>query len=352
MSQNYFPILPSKAGELVALEKLSSDIKAKTTPIIEVLNEAFTLTPAMTKKRTRYNPKIGNFISKHYSFPNSQIILDFSLFSKWHQLGQSVEHVMQLLLSQGIKIDFCVQGNSHPEYKSIVKRFIQNFSCGICIRSSNATGGFYDYDNYVSKIIEEYRVEPIDTSLLLDLGQISNNNFNVLVSAASLAIKSLSLGVNEWKNVIVASGSFPENLSGIPSSEVEQKIPRYEWDAWQELIKIPELKNIKYSDYGTKSAIYSDVSFPGSVSLKYSSVDNFVIFRGELTTNHPDGHGQFISHSKNLVEIPEYSGAEFSWADGKYFELSLKDLHESPGNSTNWVQYSQNHHITLISSIL
>ena len=352
MKKKYFPILPSKAGELVALENLSDDVKLETSPIIEIINDTFTLTTTMIKKGAQHNPKIGNFLAKHWSFPGNHIILDFSLFTKWHQYNQSVEQVLELVLNQKINIDFCVQRNSNTTYKAIVKRLIKKFGCGICIRSSNSSGGFYDYENYINEIVNDFEVEIANTSLLLDLGQISNNNFNVLVSAASLAIKSLRTNVAQWKHVIVASGSFPENLSGIPSSESEHKIPRYEWDAWNALIEVPELKRIKYSDYGTKAAIYSDVNFPGSVSLKYSSIDNYIIYRGELTSNHPDGHRQFINHSKNLVRIPEYSGSDFSWADGKYYELSLKDIDESPGNSTNWVQYSQNHHITLIHSIL
>ncbi len=73
-------------------------------------------------------------------------------------------------------------------------------------------------------------------------------------------------------------------------------------------------------------------------------------------TNYNDkklGHGQYITHAKSLVASKDFSGEGFCWGDAKFYELSRKDEEkDKPGNSTNWVQYSQNHHIALLNSLL
>jgi hypothetical protein len=75
-----------------------------------------------------------------------------------------------------------------------------------------------------------------------------------------------------------------------------------------------------------------------------------------LAGEHKLGNGQYIVHAKKLINNEDvYSGKEFSWGDAKIFIVSQENedsIHNKPGNAKNWVEYSQNHHITLIESLL
>lgn len=124
---------------------------------------------------------------------------------------------------------------------------------------------------------------------------------------------------------------------------------------WKTVTKPQKLNNVNYSDYGTKYSEFSDANFRGTVSLKYSTEHDYVIYRGELTDNHKDGHGQYITHCQNLIKSKHYSGKDFSWGDLRYYEVGIQKLtdpNKKTGNATNWVQNSQNHHITLIDKLI
>ncbi|WP_414649380.1 beta family protein, partial [Chitinophaga sp.] len=52
---------------------------------------------------------------------------------------------------------------------------------------------------------------------------------------------------------------------------------------------------------------------------------------------------------------PDYSGLTFSWGDDRidfYARQVLTDPNRKTGNARSWVEISQNHHITLLHSLL
>lgn len=134
------------------------------------------------------------------------------------------------------------------------------------------------------------------------------------------------------------------------------RLQRYEWEVWLSLSIQSDISSIiKYGDYGTKFPYYIEANFQGTCSIKYTSPDEFIIYRGELSGNHADGNGQYITFSQALVASPFYSGVNFSWGDKRidfYSSQLLTDLNRKVGNATSWVEISQNHHFTLLHSIL
>ncbi len=107
---------------------------------------------------------------------------------------------------------------------------------------------------------------------------------------------------------------------------------------------------MKYGDYGTKNPIYAEVGFLGTSSIKYTTEDHFVIYRGELPQNHPRGMSQYIDKAIQLIATDYYSGREFSWGDEKIYIIATEN--NRSGNPKTWVEISQNHHITILSSLL
>jgi hypothetical protein len=226
----------------------------------------------------------------------------------------------------------------------------------ICIRTSERTGGVDNFKEASESLQKEMNGESNKIILLLDLGYAKPDNHNTLATNAKTVIKSLTKKVDDWLEVVVSSSSFPEDLSKFkPAHSVVHRITRYEWVIWNTIIKDDNCKNIKYSDFGTKYPFYIEANFAGSVSVKYSVKDEFVIHKGELTNEHKEGHGQYIMHAFKLITSKDYSGRGFSWGDGKIYEIAHEDLKnekKKTGSSTTRVQISQNHHITLIDSLL
>ena len=160
----------------------------------------------------------------------------------------------------------------------------------------------------------------------------------------------------DYENVIISSGLFLDNLGSLNPAGRVYRLPRYEWQLWLTLQAQPDIEGtIKYSDYGTKHPIYSEAGFQGSCSIKYTVINEYVIYRGEISSNHPDGNGQYITFAGQLIASADYSGITFSWGDERidfFASQLLTDPNRKTGNAGSWVEISQNHHIALLISIL
>ena len=351
--KNYYPILISKLGETVALQHLEQEVKDKTCPIIEVISS--TLVKQKTDKKTgveeiQYSDKFEKFLRRHWSFFNNKIILDFSKFENFTQHEDYIRSMLIRLINSGVNLGMAIQMNSQKDLKGMVRNLTDAYTCDVCFRFSNDSGGFLNLNKDLEYLKENFNVNIEDSYLLIDLGQIERNTYNTVALSAGTQLQKLDHSTTAFKSVIVASSSFPTGLSSFESRNEPHKIVRYEWALFHNVKNaVPE---IQYGDYGTKAAYFAEVSYQGSVSLKYSTPKEYIIFRGQRTTDHPLGHGQYIVHCNNLVEHEDYSGNDFSWGDWRYHEISSDGMNGKPGNSTNWVQFSQNHHITLMNSIL
>ncbi|MCB0746792.1 MAG: beta family protein [Ignavibacteriae bacterium] len=353
--KKYYPILVSKNGETGALQHLEQRVKDGVCPIIEILNP--TLVKIKKDKNTgleveSYSDKFEIFLKTHWNFFNNQVILDFSMFTDWERHIRFIEQTLLRLLNSGVNVVPCVQSNSTEIYKRIVTEIVKKYGCSLCFRFSNSSGGFLHMNSEIKKMISDYSVKVDNVILLADLGQIQPNNYNTIGSTLGVVLINLSQEIERFKAVVLASSSFPATLNDFDHRKEPHTLARYEWALFNNIAK-DSLAALKYGDYGTKTANFEDVQYMGSISLKYSTDKEYVIYRGLRTIDHPLGHNQFIQHSRELVQSSYYSSSNFSWGDFRYSQISLQDLTTgSPGNSTQWVQYSQNHHITLMHSIL
>ncbi|MCC6182187.1 MAG: hypothetical protein IT237_10155 [Bacteroidia bacterium] len=359
--KKYFPILVAKKGELVALERLSQNVKDEIVPVLEIINESIEKPSNEESKKKKKKKVPYSLIEKtlriHWNFFDNQIFFDFSLFKELDKQIKVIRGLITSLINSGVNIVPVVNRESTKDYLLLVDYILALNNSQICIRVGwGSTGAFDNAQDVVKKFCDRFNVSPETVSILLDLGAINGIDKEGCKSKTIDAIMSLPKAVEDWKNVIVAAGSFPENLSDVIDDKSGHILTRYEWIFWNELKEENGYKNIKYGDYGTKSARFMDAKHAGTISLKYTAPNYFVIFKGKLSGDHKHGHRQIITHCQNLISSRYCSEQEFSWGDLKYYDLSLKnpDSEEETGvgNTTNWIQYSQNHHITLQHHLL
>ena len=353
--KNYYPILASKTGELDALRKLDKEVKKDICPVIEIIESTIykSKKDRDTKKYYQtYDDAYFQKLDKYWSFDENQIFIDFNTLDNIQAHLGFIKKLFGILVNQDMNFGLVVQSNSNKKYKRIVQELCNDYEIQLCARFSNSSGGFLNLDSEIKDILDFYDIELGDLSLLIDLGKISEDNYNVNGSTVGLALKGLkNYNLSEFDDVIVSSSSFPKDLGGFEDRDEPHIITRFEKLLFDNLTKSG--LDIKYSDYGSKSADSEDVRYMGSISLKYSTLGEYIIFRGVRTIDHKLGHNQFIKHCRNLVTMKEYHGDDYSHGDKRYQEISEEDLvGGSPGNSTQWVEYSQNHHITMISNNL
>ena len=337
--KKYYPILLSKPGELTDISKLDPTIMDQISPVLQILDETI--------------EKVKIF-SEIWGSRGNEVFLDFSLLKSFN--SANISQLMSHLMAEGVKVIPVVHQRNHKQFVPLI---ISLLSTGIidavCVRFSSTNGGFDNIDSKITSLLGVFGIPVHQVSILLDFGLVESSNYSMIVSLASNVVHSI---VNKliYKNVIVAAGSFPENLASFSPAGRVYRLTRYEWDLWTALQSDAGIKGtIRYSDYGTKHPYYSEANFQGSCSIKYSQEDEFVIYRGQKSGNHPDGNGQYLTFSRQLIASSDYSGATFSWGDGQidfYAQQIMTDPKKKTGNAGSWVEISQNHHMTLLTSIL
>ncbi|MBA4300477.1 MAG: hypothetical protein C0433_10310 [Cyclobacterium sp.] len=337
--KKYYPILLSKPGELTALSKLDPTIMDEISPILQILDGTI--------------ERVKTF-SEIWGSRGNEVFLDFSLMKSFN--SADISQLMSHLRAEGVNVIPVVHERNNKQYTPLV---ISLFGTGIidavCVRFSSTSGGFDNIDSKITSLFGIFGIQAHQVSVLLDFGLIEYSNYSMIASLASKVVHSIANKII-YKNVIVAAGSFPENLGSLSPAGRVYRLTRYEWDLWTALQFDTGVKGtITYSDYGTKHPYYSEANFQGSCSIKYTQEDEFVIYRGLKSGNHPDGNGQYLTFSRQLVSSSDYSGATFSWGDGRidfYAQQIMTDPRKRTGNAGSWVEISQNHHITLLASLL
>lgn len=333
--KKYFPIVLSKAGELGALNRLTPTVKSEISPVFQVLSKS--------------RDKFERHLVQQWSFNNNQVLLDFNNHENLN--AADVMRFYHRLFDQGINVVPVVQANSSNDYIQFVNNAINNFDCKVCFKISNNSGGLYTYSQQISDLVRQINTNPENTLLLIDLGYVEHHNYN---NYSAIAIQIIQNVISDnWAEIIVASGSFPEDLGNM-AANVVHRLQRYEWDVWKNIVQTNGLGNIKYSDYGTKNPIYAEVPYAGTCSIKYSTNGHFVIYKGVKSGNHRLGNGQYIVFSDQLIKTPDYYGAPFSWGDEEINRIAQEPLtgNRHPGGGKEWVAISQNHHLSLIHSLV
>ncbi|MCX3264222.1 beta family protein [Pedobacter agri] len=335
----YYPVLLSKAGELIALEKLAQNVKNSSAPIIQVVEDNFI--------------SVSDHLKNNWSFTNNEVLVDFSLIDSLPGKMADVTLLITDSVANGINIIPVIDSSSPIAYINAISSLVNQFNLKVCLREIYPSN-LISLNSQIASILNTFSISESQIILLLDLGYVQASNFSMKVNNIAALIGGLT-NVSNFDAIVVASGSFPENLSPFTANHLHI-IRRYENDIWEYLTTQNLPQNLRYGDYGTKYPTYTNVSFTGTCSIKYTTPKTFAIYRGELSQNHPLGNAQYIQFAKQLVLASHYSGPSFSWGDQKIEIISLQSLSPpprlKPGNAKTWVEISQNHHITLLESIL
>ncbi|GAA4329575.1 hypothetical protein GCM10023149_34320 [Mucilaginibacter gynuensis] len=336
VSTSYYPILKAKRGELKSLELLSLETKTSTIPIIELI------------------PNSGNNVKKYiienWSFEGNKILIDpYILLTHSSNGFREFKEIYNSLASSGVNVIPVLRIKYSNDTLEYFRKLI-NGATPIAIRINNDHPIIKNPQGDINRIKNLFTYNEDDISLIIDYSYVDEDNVISTVSSISTILKSIEK--NEYLNVIVACGSFIKDLSSIPTDSIKN-MARQEWIIWKNLTCDDNVTTtISYGDYATRHPIYEDTtqSFPGSSSIRYTGENDFVIFRGILPGNHPDGMGQYHDKCAQLIRNPNYDGVIFSEADRLINDCAKKLI--TSGNPESWVKISTARHIEKIVSLL
>jgi hypothetical protein len=152
--------------------------------------------------------------------------------------------------------------------------------------------------------------------------------------------------IDRFASVTVLAGVFPHDLTNYqPGIEAE---PRQEWLTWrrEHAATSEDQRFLAFGDYTTQCAHYRpSPAVPGSVSLRYTTDDAILVFRGRQSNSGAGlGYEQIHGHCRLLVRRADYDGAVFSDGDTRMF--CWTDPTNGTGNPEQWRVAAITHHIT------
>jgi hypothetical protein len=336
---SYYPCLISKEGEINALKRLDQTNKESTCPLLDIVQEGIGL------------EKVAEELKKHWCFEGNQVMIDYSRFTTVQGLNK-IDGLFKTLRHGDVNAIPVLSLSANDMQKSLAKSRIAKNNLGIAIRIPFKQGNISKLPATLTSLMKELAVKEADTILLLDFGFVQIGDVNRVIDTFVDNINSIPENKN-FKAIILLAGSFPKDLSSFVISSKPQPIRRIEETIYVKVSKV--LKFVKYGDYGTKHPDYVPSNkHAGTCSMKYSTKNSFVIYRGKLAKNSPPGNAQYVKHCKNLVKSTTYFGEGFSWGDGKIKKISkekISDDRAKTGNATTWVTISWSHHMTLINHL-
>lgn len=344
----YVPVLKGKEGEFAALEVLTPEVKRHLMPLIEIPKVPYDY--ANDRPAKSLDDHVAGVAERlRKCFSHAPLYLDLPWFEEEENLKDgrvAFELVLNDCVRLGVEAIPVISRVNSPKYLNAAHRYATANRSGICIRL--LVKDFeeeIDLDSEVDRLLAG--LSDTECDLLIDLEDLSPvANREVLVARS---IFSMLPANKNWRRMIMAATSFPEDLSEVDAATTT-KLPRREWELWQTLqrrqSKLPR-PDLIFGDYAISHPVPTELdprTMRMSANIRYTTPNDWLVLKGRNVRQY--GFDQYFELCKVLVDRTEFSGQKFSWGDNYIAECA--DGLTGPGNATTWRKVGTNHHLTLV----
>lgn len=355
MQPIYVPVLKGKEGEFAALEELSTHVRSQIIPLIEMPDVAYDYAnERLAKTLEQHVAAIAGRLWKSWQ-GTGPLYLDLSSFK--HELladgRTALESALADCVERGVTAVPVLSRKSSNAFIAAASKHSATTSNGACIRLVvEDFGEEIDLDEQIARLIDGLSGTAISSiDVIIDLKDLGSEAGRAVLVARS--VFSMIPRKDEWRRIILAAASFPEDLSDVGAAK-STELPRREWELWKTLQRRPQLlprRDMIFGDYGIANPTTKDLDprmMQMSASIRYTTQDNWLILKGRNVRQY--GFDQYPELCRALVPRSEFRGSQFSWGD-KYIQ-DCSDGMVGPGNATTWRKVGTNHHITLVTKEL
>jgi len=348
-SKHYVPILRWKKAEQTALAQLYERDSTCLTPLIELVPENFVHKDSKGRiTKLSVNEVINKVGRQLYQYWGERpFFIDLCLLPS-DILNQGSNHFLAILgqYASILKLSLIpVTGIARDDaYQSAVHTVLSTHNHGACLRLSLEDIKRPTLANDINTLLSHLQLSPELVDLIVDF-QIIDWSAPTFKTLCKLIPR-----INGWRNFIIASGAFPEDLSGLKKNDIH-RIERIDWKSWSDqAMEVPSVLRIpNYSDYTIQHALYLKRKGQArySASILYTAEDYWLIMRGEdVFREDGPGFGQWPAQAILLCGLPEYCTETFSQGDKYIKQMSLQ--RKQTGNIITWLEAGFNHHMTFV----
>jgi hypothetical protein len=347
----YVPILKGKEGEYAALEALSADVLPSLRPLVEIPSVPYDYVNERPAKSLD-DHVAGIHERLHRALRDFPVYLDLPCLGDDERLegGEvAIGAVLTNCATVGVNAIPVVSRASSADYLAACGEYSATSGTGNCVRMY-----VEDFEEEVDLDVEVARMltglgvgDATSVDLVIDLEDLGRDASRAVLVARS--VFSMIPKKDEWRNIILAAASFPEDLSDVDAATTTT-LPRHEWDLWKTLQRRPNVlprRDLIFGDYAISHPIPKELdprTMRMSANIRYTTHENWLVVKGRNVRQY--GFDQYFDLCGTLAGRPEYCGQDYSWGDEYIAECASRS--KGPGNATTWRKVGVNHHMTLM----
>jgi Beta protein len=348
-STRYVPVLKGRDGEYGALQTLSESVWGVLTPVLELPPIPWDFeADRPARSIDTHLKKVGQKIERAWG-TDRDIFVDLIWISETEKMADNqhpLDFVFSALRSRSVRavpVAGLIRGD---EYLSACRAIIAQDRRGACLRIQREDfADFPDTRSRIEEVMRAINVSVGDVDLLLDLRSLTQRSIEA-VGVFEL-IQSIPR-LNDWRSLITAATSFPQNLIGIPPSD-STYIDRKEWQLWIDTTSLIHATGRipTFGDYAISHPEPAEVDpriMRPSASVRYTCDSAWLVLKARNLRDH--GYEQFHEVCRELIHKPDYAGPEFSWGDRYIADCAAERV--GTGNLTTWRKVGTSHHLATV----
>lgn len=343
----YVPVLKSKLGEFMALEKLDTPFKDHIVPLFEV-------TPMEWDFQTRSKPRtmqehLDRFCNKiEKRWQEQRCFIDTSLL-KTDQADNAfeIEYIFEKLDENSLAIP-CINVFGSDSFIEALVKVLKARKKVAAVRCTIEDVTDPDFNNKLDAILTKAELNPKACHIIFDLKDADFSRIDEFANTISAVIEFFP-HLKEWASFTVAGSAFAASSSIKPPSA---KIARNDWKVYQSLIEIIFAKDyyrpINFGDYSIVAPGYFEfdpTKMSSSANIRYTHDDFWYVVKGTALKKKED-FKQYLNQATVIYESKYYAGEDYSEGDAYIAKCVRKEV--STGNPTTWNWVGNNHHFTKV----
>lgn len=362
--KSYVPVLKWKRAEQGALVDIGSDLKDRMLPLIELVMPKPKSSLKDMDIEGLYSEVLDIFQTKKLQEIPKEIMeawglrpifVDFSLLYPEVKL-LALKYVTSEAAKMSLNIVPVVNFGDSNEFKVEVVKCHRDFGSDICVRvTSSDLGDMASLNSRLKNYLDRSGATEKDTYLVVDLKDLDEVG-DYSDYSRSVDVSQNIMNIHDWKGLVLASGSFPLDLSDCKIDE-DNFIARNDWNYWRKQFDRKSLKRMPtFADYGIRHPIYVE-SYQfrePTASVKYTLKDSWWVVKGKKRKFE-----YFLGAAALLKASESYYGKTFSAGDkyiadkAAHYPEYLKDPKiKGTGTTESWLKAGLNHHLSVVSDQL
>jgi len=345
--QHYIPCLRWKQGEYQALQQLSPGVRNLIKPLIDVAEIGFDFEEQQDSKSIdEHLQKFAIRVRKKWGI--TDCFVDLHLIDSSQRMADGnhpVNFVFDDLRSKGVQAVPVTRINQDSQWQEAIQKAVDQDGHGFCFRISLEESLNPTLGTVMTDLLSQYGRKVEQCDLIIDEGAPNYEPIDGFAGFLETMIKKLPY-LNAWRTFGIIGTSLPVlSTLGIGTFI----IPRYEWQAYKELILRLRSSAIRIPTFGDYAINRPEVSIADQrflksrANIRYSTNNEWYILRGQNIRDFSECK-DFCS---TIVSSKFYNGSGFSSGD-KYI-IDCAQGNAKTGNHTTWRWVGTNHHLTLVA---